>query len=397
MDNFDPFEEANEPYTSVADAGSYETIITEVNSAISRRRTRSNDARYLKRLRETAVFLQNVAQGRVNDHQLREVMSTSDFPILFGDILDRRLLAQYSETTPVWSQYASRGTVADFRQSRVIALDGMQQPFYPNYKKAELDGVKYDNAVTETPYTTSVEVYEKAFALNWRMLVNRALNFTSRLPTFLARGARRTESKHAVSLFVDSAGPISSFFSVGNGNVVTGNPALSISALEAALNTMYQQVDSGGDPIEIMGVTLVVPPLLKIKAQQILKALTLEYAPATSGAGMRYVTPNWASDINLAVEWYLPVVDQSANKHTTWYLFADPNVGRPALELTFLQGYENPSFWQKAPNTMRMGTSGVDPMMGDFEDMSQHYKGLHILGGTRLDPKGAVASNGSNT
>lgn len=386
---------------ALADAAGYDQIITEANRAVNARKRRGRDVRYLSKLKETAKFLQNVAQGKVDTHTLREVLSTSDFPILFGDILDRRLVAQYAETTPSWSQYISRGTVPDFRQSRLIAIDGMQTPF--TYKKEELADVKYDNSVTETGYTTQVNVYEKGYAINWRMIVNRSLSFVTRMPQLLARGARRTEEKLATQLFVGAAGPNSTFFAAGNANLVTttygaasNNPALSVQGIKDALNVMYRQTDDG-DPIEIMGVTLVVPPVLQITAREILKALSYEYVPAESAAGVRVLTPNWANSIKLAVNWYLPIVDQTANKHTTWYLFADPNVGRPAAELTFLEGYEQPSFWQKAPNTMRMGSSSVDATMGDFEDMSQHYKGLHIIGGTLVDPKMAVVSNGSGS
>ncbi len=381
----------------------YDRLLDTMLSDVNRRNRRLQEANYLHRLARTVKMLKAFQTGHISVTQLQEVMSTSDFPILYGDILDRRLMNQYDETTVSWPSYIGRGTVPDFRASRIISIDGLQGPYAPTYDKPELNNVLYDNAVTETGYTTSVTLYEKGYALNWRMLVNRALNFASRFPTFLARGARRTEEYLATQLFVDSGGPDSTFFAAGNANLVTtaygaasNNPALSITGLKDALNVMYNQRD-GSDPIELQGVTLVVPPLLQIAAKEILKALSLELTPATSAAGVRVLTPNWASSIGLAVNWYLPIVDTSANKHTTWYLFADPNVGRPAAEMTFLEGYEQPSLWQKAPNTQRAGGGGIDPLMGDFEDMSLHYKGIHILGGTLLSPKSAVVSNGSGS
>lgn len=389
--------------TVVADPSvNYDELIDGILSTVNTRSARMREAGYLRRLERTAKMLKGYQQGHVNLYQLREVMSTSDFPILYGDILDRRLLGQYQETPVSWPSYFQRGTVPDFRASRIIALDGMQGIYAPTYEKPELANVKYDNAITETGYTTQVKVYEKGYAVNWRMLINRSLNFVNRFPTFLARGARRTEEYLATQLFVDSTGPDSTFFAAGNSNLVTtaygaasNNPPLSVTGLKSALNVMYSQRDAS-NPIEINGLTLVVPPLLQITAKEILKALTQELVPATSAEGVRLLTPNWASTIKLAVNWYLPIIDTSANKHTTWYLFADPDAGRPAGEITFLEGYEQPSLWQKAPNTQRLGGS-IDPLMGDFQDMSLHYKGIHILGGTLLDPKMAVVSNGSAT
>lgn len=380
---------------------SFEEVYSDLERAINFREAWRSDPHYMARFAKFTQMLKQLKEGKIRSYQLQEVLTTSDFPLLFGDVLDRRLLNQYQNANTQWPSYAQRGTVPDFRTSRIIAIDGLQAPFQPTYTQAEQEEVKYDNSVTETGYTTSVQVYAKAYALSWRMFINRALGFITRFPQLLANGARRTEEKFVTSLFVASTGPISPFFSNTNKNLInttngaaTNNPALSVQGLRDAFNVMYRQVDSGGDPIAIDGVTLVVPPLLQLTAQEILQASLLEIVPATTALGTRYPTPNWASKINLAVNWYLPVVDATANKHTTWYMFADPNVGRPALELTFLEGYESPSFWQKAPNTMRMGGS-IDPMLGDFGDMGQHFKAMHILGGAQLDPKSAVVSNGS--
>lgn len=382
---------------------SFSEVFDDVQRTHARKKALHRNPRYLRELKKAVLFLKYVKEGQISDRVLRETLTTSDFPILFGDILDTRLLNQYRATTPVWSQYAQRGSVVDFRQSRLIALDGLQTPLYPAYKKAEMESVKYDNDIDETEYLTQVQVYEKGVSYNWRMLLNRRGDFLNRIPSLLSRAATRTENKFAVDLYVDSTGPNSTFFGAGNANIVnltngaaSNNPPLSVQGLRDALNVMYRHVDSGGDPIEIEGVTLVVPPALKITAMEIMNALQLEIVPATSALGTRYTTPPWVGDLKLAVEWYLPHVDTSANKHTTWYLFAEPNMNRPGMEVTFLSGYEQPSLWQKAPNTQRVGGS-IDPIMGDFETGQIDQKIMHILGGTLIDPKAAVVSNGSGS
>lgn len=374
---------------------SFSEVWSEARRAAPGKARRFHDPQYLRRLAEMRDFLVAVRKGQVPEWTIRETMATSDFPLLFGDILDTRLLNQYTATPNTWSQYAQRGTVNDFRRTRMIALDGIQQPLYPANRKAELEGTTESNALTETPYYTNVEVYERGVSFNWRMLMNRRGDFLSRLPAFLTRAAVRTEEKFASDLYMDSTGPDATFFSVGNANIVASNPALSTAALKTALNTMYAQVDSGGDPIVIEGVILVVPPLLSLTADEITKAFQLEFVPATSAAGTRFTTPAWVNRFKPVTNWYQPVVDTSANKHTTWYLFAQPQ-DRPAMEVTFLNGYETPTLWQKAPNMQRLG-GAVDPIMGDYDDNSIHQKIMHIIGGTLIDPKMAVASNGSGS
>ncbi len=373
----------------------FSTVWNETEGAKPRKNARMRNPQHIRKLKECANFLRAVKAGQVSDWKMQEIMSTADFPLLFGDILDTRLLNQYAATPNVWSSYAQRGVVSDFRQSRMIALDGIQQPLYPSNRKAELEGVDVDNTLTETAYYTQVEVYERGVSYNWRMLMNRRGEFLSRIPSLLTRAANRTEEKFATDLFSDSTGPDSTFFSAGNANIVTSNPAFGISGLKTALNIMYAQVDSGGDPIVIEGVTLIVPPVLALTADEVVRAITLEIVPATSAAGTRIVTPPWVSRIKPVTNWYGPIIDVSANKNTTWYLVANPQ-DRPAMEVTFLTGYETPSLWQKAPNSMRLGGS-VDPIMGDYDDNSIHQKIMHIIGGTLIDPKMMVASNGSGS
>jgi len=90
---------------------------------------------------------------------------------------------------------------------------------------------------------------------------------------------------------------------------------------------------------------------------------------------------------------YIPIVASSANGSTSWFLFGNPDNGRPALEMGFLRGHEEPEIFMKAPNSIRVGGGGED--FGDFDTDSVEYKVRHIFGGTREDPKMTVASNGS--
>jgi hypothetical protein len=58
------------------------------------------------------VFVADDLEGRRPLHHLREAMTTSDFPLLFADILDRQLLANYEATVPTWQNFcASRHRV----------------------------------------------------------------------------------------------------------------------------------------------------------------------------------------------------------------------------------------------------------------------------------------------
>ena len=379
-----------------AEGRSWEQILAESGRRLSGRNT---DAAYVARVAEAAQFVSDVLAGKRPAYLLQEAMSTSDFPNLMGDVLDRQLLGRYQEVPVTWPNYAKRARVRDFRSVSRFAVDGLEGRYTSSNKKPELAEPREDNNLTETEYTYAVEVYEKATALNWKMLVNDDLDAFATIPDRLARGARRTEEWFVTSLFVDASGPHASFYTSGNKNKVTGNPTLTVAGLQTAMGVLGDMLDANSEPIVVETVELVVPPALEIAALNILNAMQLTIDPNASAGTAQQVmtTQNWLRGrLRLSVNPYIPVIASTANGSTSWFLFANPNTGRPALEIGFLTGYETPGLYQKAGNTLRVG-GGVDPLLGDFDTNEIRYKGMHIIGGTRMNPKATVASNGSGS
>ncbi|MCX6024014.1 MAG: hypothetical protein NTZ05_20240 [Chloroflexi bacterium] len=389
-----------------ARAGNLNAIIQEAGQRLGRR---SPNPAYTRRLAQAATLIRDVQEGRTDPFYLKEAMSTSDFPLLMGDILDRQLLARYQEWEPTWQNYCKRGTVRDFRLVRRIRTDGLEGSYYPSYAQPEQVAPLEDDGLSETGYTYQVAVYSKATAIDWRMLINDDLDAFSEIPARLARGARRTEERFATTLFVDSSGPHASLYTSGNANIIntangaaSTNPALSIQGLQDGLTVLGNMRDAGGDPIVIESVELVVPPSLRVIAENILHAVQLWVGGSgqTGGGGVaaqQLITQNWmSSKMRLSVNPYIPIIASGANGNTSWFLFANPLVGRPAIEIGFLRGYETPSIFMKAPNTVRLGGAPA-PEMGDFDTGEIRYKGMHVIGGTRLDGHATAASNGSGS
>jgi hypothetical protein len=166
-------------------------------------------------------------------------------------------------------------------------------------------------------------------------------------------------------------------------------------------------------------MTLVVPPSLKTIAMNILNT---DYVFMADQGGTQQINGanlsatvaqqlhalNWAKNIvRLAVNYYLPIVDTTYG-NTGWYLFSNPESGRPALEFGQLRGHAGPELFMKQPNSVVIGegtmnggvmpgTTMTNPMDGDFDTDSIHYKVRLVLGGTTIDPIMATFSNGSGT
>lgn len=368
-------------------------------------RNHPNNPKYKHDLVEAAIFLSEVYTGRRRPWQLQEALTTDDFPILFGDIMDRTTLAAYTLAPTTWTAIAARRTVRDFRPAKLyLPIRGAD---------SRLEEVPEDTEYPETKLiedptsTITVTKWGRKIPFSFEAMTNDDTDRLKDIPDRFGRAAARTEDYAATELYVEATGPKSTFYTSGNKNQVitangasTNNPSLTIAGLQDAFTVLTQQRDLDGEPIVIDMVTLVIPPALEIVAQNILNATALEIDTAAGGGitGQKLITANWMRNrLSVVVNPLLPMVDVSANVHKTWYLFANPSVGRPAFYMIFLLGHESPEIFIKEPNQRRVGGGAANPMDGDFDTDSITYKVRKFQGTAVIDAKMSVVSKGTNS
>ena len=201
--------------------------------------------------------LKRAMQGGV-----REAMSISDFPHLFGDVIDRAVLANYLETPYTWNQVAYASEVNDFRPVKRFRVDGgtgllstLQSSIDPNPNQLTplTMGASYpEDSLSDAQYTYQLIKQGKRMPFFWETFVNDDLNAIKDTPARFGRGARRTEEYFVTQLYAGNL----TFFSNTNKNLVnaanaggaftTNDPALSITALQQAIVVMMNQLDTTG-------------------------------------------------------------------------------------------------------------------------------------------------------
>lgn len=354
-----------------------------------------------------AELLSEAMDGnRKSQYILEETMSTSDFPLLFGTILDRQIYGAYQLTEPTYRNYVRVGSVRDFRTADRFAINGGQGLLTTVKELAPYP----ERSVAEARYQVNVAKYGTKAAISWESIINDDMNVLADMPVRMANAARNTEEWVATSLFVDASGPHASMFTGGNANIVTSNPPLTISALQTAFTILAAQRDADGNPIVIRAVRLVVPPALTVPAMNILNATQINVTDATAGGKaanttsspvgkQELVVSNWMrNNVQLDINAFIPYIATTANGNTSWFLFAEANGGgRPAIEVDFLRGHESPELFMRSSDAVRVGGGSVDPLQGSFDNDSVEYKLRHVLGGARIDSKMAVSSNGSGS
>lgn len=342
---------------------------------------------------ECAELMRDVYTGKRPGWHLKEAMTTSDFPNLFGDLLYRQLLGNYMPYPVSYPNYMRIVETNDFRKLHLYTLDGATAALTdPIKERAPYPEVKF----VEGANTVQVAKYGRRYGITFEMVVNDDLNAFAQRPLLMAQGARRGEEYLATKLLTAGNGPDPNFFKAGNNNVITGNPVLSIAALQTGFGVLSAQLDAEGSPIVIQAATLVVPPALSIVAENILNAIQIRIAESGGTANQLMYVNNWMkSRLTLAVNPYLPILDP-VKGNTAWYLVADPNDlnGRPAFVFAFLRGYRQPQLFVKDPDARLIGGGASDALEGDFDSDSIDYKLRHMFGGTQVDPKMAAASAG---
>lgn len=338
---------------------------------------------YERRLKETIDLLTNARGFPAHRHQylLREALTTSDFPYLFGDVLDRQVLASYKAVDPVWRQFVRMGTVPRiFPQvgGYRFGITGGDQHLDEVAEKGEYLASERD----EHRYPVSVKKYGRQFDISWEALINDDLGALKDTPERFARAAVRTEHRLVTGTYVADLVGAANLYAAANGN--SNTLPLTIQNLENTCEAMAAFTDANGEPIMNRAKYLVVGPGLEFTARQILTSATKSWIMSTVAATVPYPTANVISQygLQLVIDPYIPTF--APNALLSWFLFADP-ADIAAMECDYLVGHERPEICMKASDKVNIGGGEIGPMEGDFATDNIFYRVRDVFGCNRLE------------
>lgn len=193
--------------------------------------------------------------------------STSDFPLILGNTINRSLRAAYEEVQPTWLPLGRQANFADFRARTSVALGEASR-----LEKVKEGGEYKYGSIPEDGSTIRAEKWGKIIALTWEAIVNDDLNAFDKIPTALANSARQTESDVVWDMFINPNVKYSdnvNVFAAGHGNLAASPGPLNIATLQAARTAMRTQ--KGIDKKTFINIEpryLVVGPLNELAAYQ---------------------------------------------------------------------------------------------------------------------------------
>lgn len=340
----------------------------------------------LKRRAEVWKLLKTV-EGVNSYRKLCEAITTSDFSYLLTSDMNARLLDAHARYPVSYQNWTKTIRVNDFKSNPLPALE---RPTRLLKAIGQTDGLPR-TGVSELNYTIQIGTLEDSIELTRQTIINDALGAFNSIPTGFAEEAAMTAEQLATTMVADLNGPHATLFDNSTKkNLITDQ--LSLAGVENAWNTMTAQKDSQGLPIYVRPKGILVPPQLEMKAKEIVSALSVDrYDMGSPEVGYRTSGNNPLAGLEISVDpWITAISTSNSYAAKQWYLYADPNVGRPAVAFALLNSAPTPQLFRKIPSAENISGGGQDPFSYDYNSID--YKVRWDIGASQIDFRYMVAS-----
>lgn len=268
--------------------------------------------------------------GRREDFLRRVFHTTSDFPLLLENSLNKALQARYAMAMPTYRKIARQRSYQDFRDHSTIRMGD-----FPTLQAVDPNGGEVKGGTFgESREKTAVSAYGVRVNLSRQLLVNDTLDGITQVLNDRGNAVARFEETTFYAMMISgssSNGPtlLETARQVFNSTDVTlaGTPStIDVANLSIARAAMRKKTSQDGAKLDLIGRVLLVGPDKETVAQQVVAPII----PALP------TSPNPFSGS-------LEVVVTAHITGNAWYVFADPSVA-PCFEWGLLDGYEAPRF-----------------------------------------------------
>lgn len=357
---------------------------------------------------EAAKLLEGAIRGdRMDKLKLQEGISTSDLPVQLAPTINKVLLQNYADTPKVWSSFAQKLVVDDFRPINYMNLayeDEGTDNMGDTFREGSLPTVgEYDEYPTAgwfsvTEHDFQVKKAGTRVRFSWESIVNDGnISLLERLPIELARKAAGKEDEEVTKQLVSATGLNTANFKTANQNILAGNPVLSLESLEAAITAANVQTYNGKSITPLSRFVLVVPQSLELEAKKILAIQQVRTEITNGDTVTSTVSGNpIGSQIQIVVNPWIKKIYNNAAADKFWFLLPVPSdTLNPGIVLGFLRGYETPELRIKANGGTYLGGGDVPVRDGSFDNDDFEMRIRHIATGGFLLPTGTIASTGA--
>ena len=359
------------------------------------------EERSTKRQIEAAKLLTNAVAGDIRAKvALQEGISSSDIPSVLEPAINVMFLAQYAAENTVWDQIADEhmadnfGTIrfGDFQVDPSALVDNAGEEFIEGGLPKVGEYEEYP-AVSFTTTTLDKEFDGKhgvRARMSWESL-RRVGNFDmiGQMTSKFAQYAARQEDIALAKLFVTSAGAVGTGFS---GKGLSGNPALSFDALEAAMED--SRTDTvGGNRVIASNYKLVHGTSLAMTVREL---FAIQQIRRTSGSEEVIINPSLYTSPFNPIEFNALDTVSAGQTDAWWFVIPDLNV-RPYFLETFLSGARTPLISIKDSGQFTLAGGDVPVREGSFDEDDVQTRIRHVVEAYNVTKDGLRYSTGAGS
>jgi hypothetical protein len=295
--------------------------------AFERARLRSHGYRGLSLIEMAAKCIGYRRSGYLTAAQAPEIFTrafntTSDFPSIFQNAVNKALLARYQLSTPTYRSIAAERTFTDFRpHPQVRAGD------FPVMSEVKESGELAYGTTTDNNEPISVKAYGVIFTISRTMLVNDDLGAIDQILGSAGDMVLVFENTTFFTMF--NSNPTltqdsTAVFASGHGNLAGAGADVSVNTVAAGRQALRGMKSISGNYISVPASILLTGPAQETNADQLVASIspTLTTSVNPFSGRLRSV-----SDAN--------ITDKA------WYLLADP-ARVPNFVYGFLAGSSGP-------------------------------------------------------
>lgn len=258
----------------------------------------------------------------------RSLHSTSDFPSLMANGMNRRLRESYAENQPTYRRWARRAPNAPNFKS----IDVVQMSALPDLLKVNEGGEVKFGTISDGRVSYTVVTYARALGITRQTIVNDDLRALERMTTGFAASAARLENRTVYAKLTDNAAMPdgTALFHADHGNLAAAGGAISATTLGASRTRMRLQKGLQKEELNLAPSYLIVPATQEQLAYQFTSS---QFVPAKAGD-----TNEFRAGGRTALE---PIVEAILDgvSTTSWYTAA-ANSDVDTVEYCYLEGSE---------------------------------------------------------
>jgi len=244
--------------------------------------------------------------------------STSDFPTILGNTINRTLRKEYDLQTRTFTSWANRGSARDFRTMTKVSLGEVG-----DFKEVKEGGEYEYTTLGEAGESYKVVKYGQIIAYTWEMMINDDLDAFSRIPRKIASAAARKQSDIVYA-------------------ILTSNPNMSdgVALFHANHKNLAAAGAIGIDNLGLMRKLMRVQKGIDSKDFLNLTPEFLITGPANEQLALQYTstqfTANVAGSVNVWAGLVKPIIEPRITDNS-WFFAASPNA-IDTIEYSFLEG-----------------------------------------------------------